>query len=184
VSQDEAQVACARRARRFHVGCFLDLEHAGAHDARKARDPRNTDRDHGVVEARAQCGSYGQRQKNARKSHEGIDEPHEEAIDQTAVRTRDYSDERSDRGRDRDRDEAHLKGDAGSIDHAAEDVASEIVGTHEMSAGGSLHNVTGNLNGIVRGEERRQQGDQTKHDENRETQHSTRVAQEPRKRRR
>ena len=116
----------------------LDELGAPARQRLRAREPRigrpggERDRDHRVLDARAERGGEGERQHQAREGQEDVGDAHQHGVDPAAEISRGQPDREADRHHD-DRDQ----GDDGQRDARAEedarvDVAAELVGAERM----------------------------------------------------
>ena len=86
VAQDDAQIACAQRARRFDEFPFANRQHLPAHQARVADPASERKRENQIENSRAAERDEGDRDENSGKRKKRIHQHDvDEAVDASAV---------------------------------------------------------------------------------------------------
>src|SRR6266700_4671865 len=131
--RDDAEIAAANGPRRFHELHFLDDESAGSHHTGTVGDKRHTNRHNNCRKSALQSREQGQSQNNERKRHEDIDKTLHDRVGSPTPIAAHQAQHRAHECASGGGHDANYQGDAGAIEHAAEHVATELVG-HQQRA--------------------------------------------------
>ena len=117
VAEDDARGAIAEGAGGLDILFLLDAEHLAAHHARDI-DPHGESYGHeDLPEAFAESEGYGDDQKDGGYRPDDVDEPHDKAVDPTAVVGGEGAEEDADEQGYGDGDEANGEAHAASYHH-------------------------------------------------------------------
>jgi hypothetical protein len=97
------------------------------HDARGARNDRNGDRDHDVLDGRSEDRRDREGEDELREREQDVHEPLEEEIDLAAEVRADHAEQATDRAARERRGEADEQRDARAVHDAAQQIAPELV---------------------------------------------------------
>ncbi len=129
-STSRTSVAAARRAeqpRGLDVLGVTDRQHEPADDARVRRPGDDDDRERGVREPASEHRRDHHGEDDRREGEDEVRAAHEHPVRDAAEVARGRADDASDRHGEEDEDERDRDGHARAVDHAAEDVAAELV---------------------------------------------------------
>src|SRR5438093_2682641 len=127
VTKRDPEMPDAERPRRLDVLHLTDREHAGADDARRARDDRDRDRDHHVLHGWPERRRHDERQHQQREALEDVEDAlGDEIALAPEVRREQADDAAEDRAGER-RQHADDERDARAVHDAAIDVAPQVI---------------------------------------------------------
>src|SRR5262245_30000119 len=160
VAPHDPQVGATKAAGGLDVGVLLGRQRRATDQAGVARRPADAESDHRVVESRPQSGHDRQREEDARKRHQTVDQARDGEVDPAAVVASRHAEEQPEHDRDRDRAQPDAQRDARPVDDSAEDVSPEVIGAEQV-AGRRRHEARPGLSrhGVVRRDQRSQQRD-------------------------
>ena len=131
MAEHDAAIACADAPRREHVLALALREHTRAHQSREKRHASERERVGDIDRAWSQNGDHGDANDDARKREQHIVEAHDDAVDPAAEvaaqHARRHSECRANRGGEHADDQRHPR----AIQHAAEQISSELVSAQE-----------------------------------------------------
>jgi hypothetical protein len=96
----------------------------------------DADGDHRVRQASPERSDHHQPQQQVRERQQDVCDTHDDGVDDAAVEAGHQPTECPDAEADGHRDQAHLKVESGSVEHAAEYVAAEVIGAERVLHGG------------------------------------------------
>jgi len=134
VAQDDAHRRAAERADRLDELARAKHQHLGAEDARVADPAREPDDDDQRREARAQDGDDADREQDEGKCQLRVRHRHDDGIHGAAAVPRREAQRRADEPAHEHGREADHERHPRAVDHAGEDVATEVVHAEEMRA--------------------------------------------------
>jgi hypothetical protein len=89
-------------------------------------------RPNNLLERLAEQEDQQEQQRQLRQAEEQVGDPHQRGVDPAAGHARDGADHHADRERHQHRGQPHRQRDASTVQHACQEVASEVVGAHQV----------------------------------------------------
>ena len=130
--EDDAQRRRADGARGDDELTSPDGEDLTARQPRVRGDGHDADRDHRVLDLRAERGGDRDRKHERREREKGVDAAHREEVERAAEIAGGETEAHAEEEPDRHGDQANAKRDLAPDEHAREDVAPEVVRSQEM----------------------------------------------------
>ena len=148
---------------------FLRGDRLGANDACIEHPANDGERDIKVQQAGPEHRDNGDHQNQERERDNDIDDTADDRIDPAAVVTGHKTEDGADDQRERDPNRADLQIDARGIDDPREHIAPQMIRAHRMSQGGGFQRI-GEINedGVVGGDQRREDRGQKNEDKTRD----------------
>jgi len=132
-SSGRIDAAAVDAVRVFHVRDHLaDRQRLAAPPRRELRPVEQRDDEDDVGEARPDGGGDRERDQHAGQRQRQVGDAHDRIVDATAGHRRDDAEQHADQHRRGHRADADDERDAAAVDHAAQHVAAERVGAHQV----------------------------------------------------
>ena len=132
MAHQRARVRRADRLRRLEVGVLLDRQHRPANDARVADAARHPEDDDDLPQPAPDDRHDRQQQQQAGERHPGVHEALHHQVDLAAQEAGGGADQQRHRRVDHRCRQPHQQRQPGTDDEAAQDIAANLIGAHQV----------------------------------------------------